>query len=526
MLCLILLIATALRVIHLDSPTLWWDEGNNAYFAHLTPTELLHMSRVTLETDPPVHRLALHVWLATLGDSVLNLRLLSAVCGVLTVALTYAWGRRLGGTRVGLLAAALMAIWPLHIHYSREAKAYPWVTLWAGLSAYLWLCYVDPEPHSTRRRRLAWFGAALGAFLSLGAHFYAALWIAAQGLGLAILLGVNRTAWSEAWRRLLRWGSVQAAAVVGVLPWVLLTFATTMRGAERLPDRANTDSLAVYMREIGGSLATTPAAYGWACALAAVILLTAIAVAIWRKRKGREIVLLALVLTPLALGFAAQQSVGFLHARFLLYLTPPAAVLAAEGLLRLRKIGWAVGLALVIAWGASMAAAYAPFAKPEDDLRPLAQALASNVRAGDAVVVTYIWQEGMLRMEMPQLPVTYHLGWFSQEGVAQEIEPMWGAQGRLWLLTYRVGLQHPVNTGGWWLEHNAARAFLTQQGPYNLALYLHPPSSNAPLTKRADFEGQITLAAGPLHSVVRIGDALPFTLACTLGTVQGSDDAA
>ncbi len=508
-LCLILLVATALRVIRLDGPTLWWDEGNNAYFAHTTLTDLLRMSRATLEADPPVHRLALHAWLALLGDSTFHLRLLSAVCGVLTVALAYAWGRWQGGVAVGLLAAALVAVWPVHIYYSREAKAYPWVTLWAGLAAYLWLRYADQV---TRLRVLPWLGAVMAGILALGAHYYAALWIAAQGLGLSVHLLVTHAPRRESLRRLLRWGSIQAAIVLGLLPWVLLTHDTALSGAARLPEVTNAHNLLAYLRDMGHILAAAPAAHAWAALLAGAALTVAIGLAVWRGRKGRQVTLIMLVLTPIALGFLAQQYVAFVRPRFVLYLLIPAALLAAQGLLHLRRYGWALAVALAIGWGASLPAAYAPFAKPEDDLRPVVRVLAEHVRTGDSVVVSYIWQEGILRMEAPHLPVTYHLGWFSEQHVGSEIDALWGMTGRLWLLTYRVALQHPANTGGWWLEQHVARAFLQQQGPYNLALYVRPQAPGQALPAQATFEGGLELGYAPLPMAMFAGDALPLTL--------------
>ncbi len=49
-------------------------------------------------------------------------RLVSAVAGTLSIALTYALGRRLLSKNVGLLAAALLAVFPLHVTCSRYLK--------------------------------------------------------------------------------------------------------------------------------------------------------------------------------------------------------------------------------------------------------------------------------------------------------------------------------------------------------------------------------------------------------------------
>jgi len=127
LMALILVSATILRVWQLDRAALWWDEGNNAYFAHQTPAGILEASRLTNDTNPPAHRLALSVWLRLVGDSAFNLRLLSAVLSLATVLVVYQWGVWLGGpstslragSPVGVLAALLAAFSPVAIYYGR-----------------------------------------------------------------------------------------------------------------------------------------------------------------------------------------------------------------------------------------------------------------------------------------------------------------------------------------------------------------------------------------------------------------------
>jgi mannosyltransferase len=191
----ILAVAAALRLAALARAPLWWDEGNNVYFAHATLAELLHMSRATMDTDPPAHRLMLKLWLWLWGDGAWQLRSLSAVGGVLAVWLTYTWGRWLYDRRVGLVAAAASAIWPVFVYHSREGKPYSLVVLLAGLSVYLWQRYLDQAP---RLRLAPWLGAVSCAALALGAHYYVALFMAAQGLGLLLMLAVGRGAWRVA----------------------------------------------------------------------------------------------------------------------------------------------------------------------------------------------------------------------------------------------------------------------------------------------------------------------------------------
>ena len=251
----ILVAAAVLRLVTLAQTPLWWDEGNNAYFAHASLGELLRMSRATMDTDPPVHRLVLKAWLWLWGDGSFQLRALSALCGVLGVWLTYAWGNWLYERKVGLAAAALAAIWPAFVYHSREGKPYALIVLLTGLAVYLWQRYLDQAP---RLRLLPWLGAVLCAALALGAHYYVALFMAAQGLGLAVMLAVSRSSWREVWRRLWRWLSIQLAAVMLVAPWAALTYETALRGAANLPEVSAQASLAAYGRKVALGLVAGP----------------------------------------------------------------------------------------------------------------------------------------------------------------------------------------------------------------------------------------------------------------------------
>lgn len=53
------------------------------------------------------------------GHSLFGLRMLSAITGTLTCAAVYVLGRTLYNQQIGLIAAALLAVFPLHIHFSR-----------------------------------------------------------------------------------------------------------------------------------------------------------------------------------------------------------------------------------------------------------------------------------------------------------------------------------------------------------------------------------------------------------------------
>ncbi len=111
------------------------------------------------------------LWLA--GNDVAALRLPAAVAGTITVPVLYLFARGLWGRRVAMLAAAFLATYDYHVHYSRLGANNIWdalfvlLALWAldrGLAAAV-------EPRSEGREPWRSFVAA-GLIMGLGVYFY------------------------------------------------------------------------------------------------------------------------------------------------------------------------------------------------------------------------------------------------------------------------------------------------------------------------------------------------------------------
>ncbi len=521
LLAAILLAAVVARLWALDGPALWWDEGNNAYFAHQSPAQVLEVSRATHDTDPPAHRLALGLWLRLLGDSAFNLRLLSVLLGLVTVWLVYLWGEWLGGPAVGLSAALLTALTPMAVYYSREAKGYPFVAAFGLAATYLWARYLA----GGERRPWLWPIYVLCQAAAVGAHYYAVLLIVAQGVWLAadLLRGWRRQrprpgeeASPPAMRRIASWVLAQFATGALVFPWAWLTMSASLEGAMNVPHEGGAMGLFAYLREILLSFAAGPRAVSasgvlpWLAALAACALCAAAVLALHSRRSAKEGLLLCFFLVPVALGFVVQRRYSFFSARFVLYALPPLYLLAAAGLARARVGGLVLGGALLAIWAYAMPTTYAPFVGPEEDLRPAARLLSALARPGDAVVSSYIWEEGILRMYAPHADVSYHLGWFGKKNVEQQMVELLAEHPRLWLVTYGAPLQHSQNRGGWWLEQHAPRAALVENGPHRLVLYLAPCAEDT--GQNASFEAGIRLAYKPVAEQVATGQPVSLAL--------------
>src|SRR4051794_2716501 len=86
------------------------------------------------ESAPPLYYALAWIWTQLTGTGPWGLRSLSALAGVATIPVAYLVGRELRGRRTGLLIAALVAVNPMLIWYSQEARAYALLVLFCALS--------------------------------------------------------------------------------------------------------------------------------------------------------------------------------------------------------------------------------------------------------------------------------------------------------------------------------------------------------------------------------------------------------
>jgi hypothetical protein len=145
--------ALILRLIDLGAAQLWYDESFTALLSRLP---LGQMITATIgDTHPPLYYLI--TWLAahTIGSSEADLRLPSVIFGMVSLWLTWQISRRLKLSEpVQLAALVFMAINPMELHFSQEARMY---TLFQA--EILW-CVL-----SSLNRKWIWVGLAATAAL-------------------------------------------------------------------------------------------------------------------------------------------------------------------------------------------------------------------------------------------------------------------------------------------------------------------------------------------------------------------------
>lgn len=204
------LLAAVLRLSTLDLQSFWYDEA-------FTPLHVLHPSLwATLrsvthtENTPPLWYVLEWADSRLLGTGEVALRLPSALAGIATVPVAWAIASEIEGAptrRAAIVCAALVAVNPLFVWYSQEARAYALFVLMAALAM---LCFLRAlrEPTARRMAILALTGA-----LAMLSHYFAVFLLAPMALGLLRDRAMRRAALA----------AVGVLALVGLALWPLIS---------------------------------------------------------------------------------------------------------------------------------------------------------------------------------------------------------------------------------------------------------------------------------------------------------------
>ena len=121
------------------------------------------------ESNPPLYYVIAWGWAKVFGLGEVGLRSLSALFGAATIPVAYFIGRELSGRRAGYITAAIVAVNPMLIWYSQEARGYALLVFLAALSFLFFLRAL--RTHDNRDLAL-WSLASIGA---LTTHYFARL---------------------------------------------------------------------------------------------------------------------------------------------------------------------------------------------------------------------------------------------------------------------------------------------------------------------------------------------------------------
>jgi len=279
-------LAAVLRFASLGVQSFDYDESFTEAIVGGSIGHALHQIPVT-ESTPPLYYVLAWGWTRVFGLGASGIRSLSALCGTAVVPVAFLIGRRLASVRAGLIAALLVAVNPLMVWYSQEARSYALLALLCALSFWAFEAALeDPRP----RVVALWALASAAAVLT---HYFAAFLVApeavwllyarrsrATALGSAVLLAVaaaliplilrqadHRADWIAHMSLVSRIKEVAKKWVTGEIAptrnWVLVAVAVpvsaaAVTGATQLSDRERRG--AIRALSVGGAAVLIPLA--------------------------------------------------------------------------------------------------------------------------------------------------------------------------------------------------------------------------------------------------------------------------
>ncbi|MEJ7568869.1 MAG: glycosyltransferase family 39 protein [Gaiellaceae bacterium] len=180
-------IAALLRFPTLDAKSFWVDEVVTVSLVRQDFGSMLE-AIPSSESTPPVYYVLAWVWSQAFGVGEVGLRSLSALLGTAVVPVAYLATRELSSNRAGTASAALVAVNPLLVWYSQEARAYTLLVLLGGLS-YLFFARSLRQP---RPRSLVFW--VFASALALATHYFALFLVIPEAIWLLIQLRRRRAA--------------------------------------------------------------------------------------------------------------------------------------------------------------------------------------------------------------------------------------------------------------------------------------------------------------------------------------------
>jgi hypothetical protein len=354
--------------------SLWYDEyvTTNVIFKGTKLVSNLNHQ----EGTPPLYFVLAWGWTKVFGAGDATLRSMSAVVGTATVPVAYAAARELAASRrVARIAAALVAVNPMLVWFSQEARAY---ALFAFIAAASLLFWARAYMRGGQTRDLVLWGIASAAAVST--HYFAAFLILPQAVWLLVTLRTRRR-----------------QVIVGCVPMflagpLLYIFFFRPQSDADLQQWVASSPLHLRVGEAGRQALMGPG--GWDdrlwLAAAALIVGGAVLVGVRANRRERSVAATMAVLGGTAVVLALVASAigdDYFLGRNLIGSLVPLAIAVAIGF-GARRAGW-VGLAAAAALCALSTGIVVTVDRTADlqktDWRSLAAVLDANPR--DSLIV-------------------------------------------------------------------------------------------------------------------------------------------
>ena len=492
-LLLVLALGALLRLFRLDGQSLWYDEGVSAFMTNRGPLEIA--TAAAADIHPPLYYWLLAAWAVAFGNGELSLRGLSVLLGTATIWVVWRLAAELYGKSVALVAAGLLAVSPLAVHYGQEVRMYALAGLLAAASTW---AYVRVIRTAGRAGPALVYGLLAAALLYT--HYYGVLVLAAHQIHLVVALAATRR-----WHLVQPWILGTAVGAVLYVPWLPHALRQTGYypglGTPQSPPALTLDALNVL------SLGVATTRFSFRPALAPFVALACLGLSARRRPELAKpgvahstpvpgaLLLLWLVL-PTSVIIALSTSRPLYEPRFLMLVLPAWLILVGAGVMTLSRLaadrlqsfdalstlssvaGAVVAAAtmglLLIPTARSLGAYYFDPAYARDDYRTLARQIEAAERPGDAVVLTAPGQAEVFgyyyRGHSPLFPLPAQRP-IEPGDTRARLEALASVHPRIWLVRWAAREADPEDLIGRWLETHGRLAGTQLFGTVELRLY-------------------------------------------------------
>lgn len=392
-LLIIMVAAGVLRFYDLGGRDLWIDEANSVLMARDGVVGLV--TRLKLDSSPPLYYLALNIWADLFGNTEAALRLLSVISGLLLVASVFITSRQCFGKETAIIAALVIAIAPIQIFYSQQARMYGWLSVLALWSFHLLWRYVEKDSKGYL------IGYGFVTLAALYTHNYGLYLLPAHAIILLFSGGLKK--------RLANWLAVGLCITLGYMPWVPILLS-------QLKNETHYSWYAAFWRQFGPFGAAwrtlqsfTPTGmqppyvalrgsqhFGYIASIAMgfLVVLAFFKVLTWGREEYSErkcvLGLGAFLLIPLS---AAITSSVFLTPNYVpgrcdQLVFPVFVILAAYGMTRIRSVALRIVVVagIVVLSAIGLNSYYGTYPRSSD--RAISEEISRCAQAGDAVLCT------------------------------------------------------------------------------------------------------------------------------------------
>jgi mannosyltransferase len=370
-------------------PSFWGDEATSVLSAQ-RPLPSLFWMLGRVDAVHGAYYLLMHFWVGAFGASPFAMRLPSAIAAGLTVAGVIVLATRLVSLRTGIFAGVLCIVLPRITYMGEEARGYAMSAACAVWVTVVLVGLLRDRPITKRRWLVYSLGLALCAYIFLFSLLMVAVWGAA-------VLAMRDTALRNRWGKWTGIGLLLATPIIG--------FGFFQRSQIAfLTHRSAATFSSVFVGQWFGN--PTCAIVCWVLIAASLML----AIRSWRRRRPGlnsptrpDIALIGAVwvIVPAALLLTINFVDSIYTNRYLTFATPGIALLIGYFLGRIRPIGIAAVVALVVVGTAapSYFSQRTSFAKNDSDWAVVAAVIEAHAKPGDGMV----FDEGINPSKRPRL---------------------------------------------------------------------------------------------------------------------------